>query len=152
MQNTLKRTLPLLAATMVAWGGGLSVEIGNPDANPEARRHKAVLVARVTACHDPAASTVAANLVSLNGEQVKRTPLKIQALSTAGSWAVSGASEGVIEVTVSNPQYGTYSSTALVRVSSAGIRWGGLRHLGGKQTTAADVRAVLTDEAAASRP
>lgn len=152
MNRMLKRTLPLLAVCGLAMGGGLWVEVGNPDANPEAKKLNATLVARVTACHEPAKSKVVASLVTLEGDRITRSPLKAEPLSTPGVWAVSGTSEGVIEVAVTNPQFGYYQSSTLVRVSRGAIRWAGIKRVGGMPPTAADVRAVMASESAANRP
>jgi len=152
MKTMMKRTLPLLAISVLAMGGGLYVEVGNPEANPEAKKHKATLVARVTACHEPAKSKVVASLVNLEGDRITRTRLKVEPLSTPGVWAVFGAAEGVIEVAVTNPQFGDYQTSTLVRVSREGVRWAGIKRFNGTPPTLADLRAMLTAETALNRP
>jgi len=141
MKRMLTIAWPLLAAS-TALAGGLWVEVGNPAASPEARKLDATLVARVTSCKDPARSVVTANLVALDGDGLKRTPLRVEALSTPGAFAVSGAAEGVIEITVANPQFGDYRSRTLVRVSPGRIEWASVKRLNAVPPTAADIRAM----------
>lgn len=78
MNTLFRRWLPLAAVLPVALtAGGLVLEVGNPQANPEAQKIHAVLVARVTACHEPAKSIVTANFIAVDADGVRRTPLKV---------------------------------------------------------------------------
>lgn len=71
MNTLFRRWLPLAAVLPVALtAGGLVLEVGNPRANPEAQKMHAVLVARVTACHEPAKSIVTANFIAVDADGV----------------------------------------------------------------------------------
>lgn len=81
----------LLVLSMLAgplFAGSLALEIGNPSANPEALAKHAVLVARMTACTSPEKTTVTASAEGIVDGTRKSIPLKIVALSTAGTYAV----------------------------------------------------------------
>ena len=57
MLRILKQSLAMAAISVAAmWAGALTLEIGKPEADPQARSMNAVLVARVTACTEPAKS------------------------------------------------------------------------------------------------
>ena len=148
MNNILRWPLLLaiiLPVTLLA--GGLFLEVGNPQANPEAIRMHAMLLARITACHEPAKSVVSANLVELSEGNVRRTPLKVVALSTPGTFAVLGSipagSSPVIELSVVNPEYKNYSPHALVRAGENGVQWTTLKRFSNNAPTAEDVKAVF---------
>jgi hypothetical protein len=95
---------------------------------------------------------VTANAVTLNAGAIQRAPLLVIPLSPAGSYAVIGASQGtlVVEVTVTNPQYGSYESRLLVRLERGAIQWASLKRLGANQPSAQDVRVVTGAEARAA--
>jgi hypothetical protein len=140
------------AFTLLAAGaihaGTLTLEIGKPEANTEAKNMHATLVARVTSCHEPARSVVTATLVrSLDGE-LQRTPLKVTPLSSEGFFAVTGAdaSEGpaVIEMAVTNPQFQNYKPHVLVPVSTGGVQWDSVKRFSGDAApTPEDLKAAL---------
>jgi hypothetical protein len=138
-------TFALAAASVFA--GALLIEVGNPDANPEAKALHAALVARSTSCHEPAKSVVSANLVeSVNGE-LRRTPLKVVALSEAGTFAVIGKipAGSVIDVAVSNPEFVNYQPRVIVRANASGIQWAGVKRFYSKPPTDSDFKAALGD-------
>lgn len=148
MKRTLKRSLALAAmsAAMVWAGGGLSLEVGNPEANPEARSMNASLVARVIACGEPAKSTVTANLLQRDGGDIQRTALKVVALKSPGEFAVIGEvpAGSVIDLAVSNPVYRNYQPHVLVRRNAHGVQRSSLRRFFGSTPPAdADIRAAL---------
>ncbi|HEV2445327.1 MAG TPA: hypothetical protein VGS58_05375 [Candidatus Sulfopaludibacter sp.] len=95
----------LLAAELLA--GGFFLQLGNPEANPQARKLNAALVVKATGCHDPAGARLTATAVgTVNGER-REIPLKVDKLSEPGTFAITQQwpSEGkwVIELVAKNP-------------------------------------------------
>lgn len=99
MKNFYRALLALpLAAQLFA--GGFWIELGNPTASSEAMRNHAVLVARVSGCHEPAKAIVTATAEGIvNGERktVQLKPILMSATATysiqkewpsEGRWAV----------------------------------------------------------------
>jgi len=122
--------VPALLGCAALFGGGMVLEVGNPEANPEAKKMGAILVARATACSQPAKSTVTASLVRMHGADVEKVPLTVTRLSDAGVFAITGKIEGdraVIELTMSNPEYGDHRPHTLVRVERGAIQWASLK-------------------------
>lgn len=147
MNTLFRRWLPLVALLPVALtAGGLVLEVGNPQANPEAQKIHAVLVARVTACHEPAKSIVTANFVAVDSDGVRRTPLKVVPLSTPGTFAVLGSiptgDTSLIELAVTNPEYGNYSPRVLVHADESGVKWSTLRRFH-EAPKISDIKAAL---------
>jgi hypothetical protein len=112
--------LAVLAAPLFA--GGFFLQLGNPEANPEAQKLHAVLVIKATGCHDPAGAAVTATAVGMvNGER-RTIPLKVEKLSETGAFALTQQwpREGkwVIEIVGKNP--GQFTNT-LVTAGPGGI-------------------------------
>ena len=89
-------------------GGGFFLQLGNPDANPEARKLNAALVIQAAGCHDPAGANLTAKAIgTVNGER-REIALKVERLSKAGEFAITQQwpSQGkwVIELVARNPQ------------------------------------------------
>jgi hypothetical protein len=66
-------------------GGGFVLEIGSGQANPEAVAKGAVLVARVTGCHDPAKAEIAGTAESIVNGKRESAALTIIPLDKAGT-------------------------------------------------------------------
>src|ERR1700683_1662244 len=118
MKRILKRSLAMaMMSVLASWAGALILEVGNPQANPEAKSMNATLVARVTACHDPAKSKVTASFVRSYGGKLERKPLEVTALQTPGTFAIVGAVPpgSVIDLAVTNPEYQNYQPRVLIR-------------------------------------
>jgi hypothetical protein len=146
MQRIVKRSFALATISVVAaWAGALTLEVGNPEANPEAKSMHAALVARVTACREPAKSTVTASAVQWQNGEILRTPLKVVPLTTAGSFAVIGAvpQGGVIDLAVSNPEYKNYQPRVLIRSDSHGVQMASVRRFYSVPPTDADLKSIL---------
>src|SRR3954464_5979026 len=76
-----------LAGYLIA--GGFWLQVGNPDASPEARQANAVVTLKVAGCHDPASAKVTANAVgTVNGER-RSIPLQLTKLSVPGMYGVA---------------------------------------------------------------
>lgn len=153
MNTIFRRWVPLAALLPAALtAGGLVLEVGNPQASPEAQKVHAVVLARVTACHEPAKSTVTAKLVAMAEDGIRRTPLKVVPLSAPGTFAVLGSipkdGSNIIELAVTNPEYGSYSPRVLVRADENGVQWSTLRRFR-EAPTPSEIKAALT---AGNRP
>jgi hypothetical protein len=137
--------LAFAIAGATAFAGALVLEVGNPEANPEAKAMNAVLVARVTACHEPAKSTLTANHVqSVNGE-LRRTPLQVIPMKTGGTFAVVGTipKGSAIDLAVTNPEYANYEPRVLIRADAQGIQWAGMKRFYSTPPNDDDIRSVL---------
>ncbi len=135
----------LLIPIASAWAGALTLETSNPDANPEAKALKAVVVARVTACHEPAKSTVTARSVEMVNGDLHHTPLKVVPLKDPGTYAVLGpiAPGSAIDLAVTNPEYRNYEPRMFLRAAAAGVQWSSVKRFFGTPPTEADLRAML---------
>ncbi|HYW46464.1 MAG TPA: hypothetical protein VE959_26595 [Bryobacteraceae bacterium] len=83
------RILGLLALGSQLFAGGFWLQLGNPEANPEARKHNAVVVIKATGCHDPATAQVIATAIGIVDGQRKTIALKVTPLSEEGTFALS---------------------------------------------------------------
>lgn len=146
MKRILKRSLFMAIMPVVAsWAGALLLEVGNPDANAEAKSMHAVLVAKSTACHDPAKSRITASFVRSSGGELKRMPLKVTALREPGTFAIVGTVPpgSVIDLAVTNPEYQNYEPRVLVHTDSRGVQWSSVKRFFGTPPTDADVKSIL---------
>jgi hypothetical protein len=146
MRRILKLSLALAMMSVVAsWAGALLLEIGKPEANSEAKSMHAVLVARTTACHDPAKSKVTASLVRDDGGELRRTPLRVIALQTPGTFAIVGAVTpgSVVDLAVTNPEYENYQPRVLIRTDTHGVQWSSVRRFFSTPPTDSDMKSIL---------
>ncbi len=95
----------MLAGHLLA--GGFFLQLGNPEANPEAQKLNAVLVVKASGCHDPAGANLTARAVGMVNGQRREIPLKVDRLSEVGSFAIAQQwpkdGKWVIELTAKNP-------------------------------------------------
>jgi hypothetical protein len=148
MKRILQRSLILaMVPVVVSWAGALLLEVGKPEANPEAKSMNAVLVARTTACHDPAKSKITASLVRADGGELRRTPLKVMTLQTPGTFAIVGTVPpgSVIDLAVTNPEYQNYEPRVLIRTDSHGVQWASVRRFFGTPPNDSDVKSILEE-------
>ena len=73
MRKTLLVAMAALAGQLFA--GGFYLQLGNPEANPEAKKANAVLVIKATGCHDPATATLTATAVGVVNGKRQSIPL-----------------------------------------------------------------------------
>ena len=124
---------PLLALSILAaplFAGALVLEIGNPAANPEAQAKHAVVVARLTACKSPEKTTVTATAEGIANGARRSIPLKVIALSTAGTYAVAREwPEGTwaVKMVATNPDYKDYAPSVLVPVERNELKLEGIK-------------------------
>jgi hypothetical protein len=81
----------LLLATLAAplFAGGFFLQLGNPEANPEAQKLHAAVLIKVAGCQDPATASVSATAVGVVGGERRTIPLKLEKLSEAGAYALA---------------------------------------------------------------
>ena len=95
----------MLAGQLLA--GGFFLQLGNPEANPEARNLNAVLVVKAAGCHDPAGANLTATAIGTVKGERHEIPLKVDRLSEPGTFAIAQQwpKEGkwVIELVARNP-------------------------------------------------
>ena len=90
-----ERFANMLAAAVVAafasqlWAGGFWLQLGNPEANTEARNANAVLVIKAVGCHDPATAQVSARAVGTVDGKRQVILLKLAALGEPGTYALA---------------------------------------------------------------
>src|SRR5437868_584663 len=92
MRNRTLIAMPgaaILALAGQLFAGGFWLQLGNPEASPETRRSNAVVTIKATGCHDPSKATVTATAIGTVNGQRREIPLKLEALSEAGMFALS---------------------------------------------------------------
>jgi hypothetical protein len=82
----LRSALFLLAAPLFA--GGFWLQMGTPEASPDAKSKNAVLVVKATGCHDPATAQVSGVAIRMVDGRKQSTPLRLVALKEPGTFAV----------------------------------------------------------------
>ena len=87
MRKTLLVAMAALAGQLFA--GGFYLQLGNPEANTEAKKANAVLVIQATGCHDPATATLSATAVGVVNGKRQSIPLQVTKLSGAGEFALT---------------------------------------------------------------
>jgi hypothetical protein len=122
--------LPMLSAAVFA--GALTLEIGNPAANPEAQAKGAVVVARITACHSPEKTTVTASAEGVVNGTRKSIPLKVMPLSTAGTFAITPGwpeqGDWAVRMIAMNPEYKNYSTGVVVPIENNSAQLAKVKH------------------------
>lgn len=111
MRKTIRMTTPAAAVLALAsqlMAGGFFLQLGNPEANPEARKLNAAILVQAAGCHDPAGANLTAIAIgTVNGER-REIALKVDKLSAPGAFAIAQQwpKEGkwVIQLTAKNPQ------------------------------------------------
>ena len=130
------------AFSFSAFAGGLYLEITHGSAG-------ALLNARVTACHEPAKSSVKASIVTIVDGQLKRQPLRVEAVANQpGAFAISGSMPDatvIVEVSVTNPEYASYEPRALLRAAAGKIQLDSRNQFFSVPPKLADYRQTLTD-------
>ena len=145
MRNSIRTLTPaaVLALAGQMFAGGFYLQLGNPEASPEAKKLNAVLTVKAAGCHDPARAKVTATAIGMVDGQRRTIPLKLEALAEPGTFALSQQwpkeGEWVIELIARNGQQ--FTNTLV----SAGPR--GVDRLHAKADmrafTVADVDAML---------
>jgi hypothetical protein len=84
-----KTALALAALATQLFAGGFYLTLGNPEANPEAKKANAVLVLRMDGCHEPEKATVTATATGVVDGKRQTIPLKLTKLSAPGTYALT---------------------------------------------------------------
>lgn len=139
------RSFALLAAfSLTAFAGGLYLEITKGASG-------ALLTARVTACHEPAKSTVTANLVTIVDGQLKRQAIAVAPVADQpGVFAVTGqlpSSNVIVELAVTNPEYKNYEPKVLIHANAGQLQLKSKKHFFSVGPTMADYRQALEGSA-----
>jgi hypothetical protein len=79
----------VLALAGQLWAGGFWLQLGNPEASPEALKAKAVLVIKAVGCHDPATANVEARAIGMVDGRRQTIPLKVTKLQGVGMFALA---------------------------------------------------------------
>lgn len=145
MRNVLRITAPaaLLALAGSLFAGGFYLQLGNPEASPEARKLNAVVTVKSAGCVEPGATKISATAIgAVNGER-REIPLKLEALSTPGMFALAQQwpKEGrwVIRLEATN---GSLFTSSLVSAGPDGVdRYHG--KVSHEQFASADIEAML---------
>jgi hypothetical protein len=139
----MRKTFLLVVLAAPLFAGGFFLQLGNPEANPEAQKLHAVLVIKAAGCHDPAGAEVTATAVGMVGRERRTIPLKVEKLSETGTFALTRQwpREGkwVIEIVGRNP---TQFTNTLVTAGPDGVDRLHAR-LAMKPFTPADVESLL---------
>ena len=91
MSNLLNRCFLAAFAAAPLLAGGFWIQLGNPDANPEAKSKGAIAVVKPAGCHNPEKALVTGTVEGIvNGRRVSH-PLTLVALSTPGEYAVTSS-------------------------------------------------------------
>jgi hypothetical protein len=89
MRNVLRITAPAALLAGSLFGGGFYLQLGNPEASPEARKLNAVVTVKSAGCVKPDQSKISATAIGVvNGER-REIPLKLEPLSTPGMFAIA---------------------------------------------------------------
>jgi hypothetical protein len=140
----MRKTLVVfLALAAQVFAGGFYLQLGNPEASPEARKLGAVLIVKATGCHDPATAQLLATAIGNVNGQRRTVPLEVKHLSEVGAFALVGnwPKEGkwVIHLTATN---GEQFTNTLVAAGPDGLdRLHAKANL--KKFEASDVEAML---------
>ena len=123
--------------------GTLLLQLGNPEASPEARKVNAVLTIRAAGCHNPEVTNVTATAIGTVEGRRQRIPLKLIRLSEPGTFALPRQwpqdGKWVIELV---GREGERFTNTLVRVGPTGLdRYNAKSDF--RPFTAADVQAML---------
>jgi hypothetical protein len=120
MRKTLLIGMLALAGQLLA--GGFYLQLGNPEANTEARKANAVLVIQAAGCHDPASADVTATATGMVDGKQQTIALKLTKLQGAGMFALTQQwpkqGKWVIEIVGKNP--GQFTNT-LVTAGPDGV-------------------------------
>ncbi len=91
MRNVIRTAAPValfaLAGQLLA--GGFWLQLGNPEASPEARKANAIVTIKATGCHDPATAKVMATAIGVVDGHRQTIPLTLTQLPGPGMFALT---------------------------------------------------------------
>jgi hypothetical protein len=90
MRNVTLLAMPAaLALAGQLFAGGFWLQLGNPEASPEARKQNAVLTVKAGGCHDPATASLTATATGVVNGARQVIDLKVIRLSEPGTFAIA---------------------------------------------------------------
>ncbi len=91
MRNVLRVAIPaaVLALAGQLMAGGFWLQLGNPEASPEALKANAVVTIKATGCHDPATARLTATAIGVVDGKRQTIPLTLTKLPETGMFALS---------------------------------------------------------------
>jgi len=145
MRNTWKSLLlPFLVAPL--FGGALTLEVVNPDSNPEAAQRHAAVVVQTTACTSPEKTSITATAEGIAGGKRQSIPLQLIRLSEPGKFALAKTwpadGKWVLRVVANNPDYHGYAAGAIIPIRGNEPDWKAVQRLY-RAPTADDVNAAI---------
>lgn len=153
MRTTISRIAATVAIGLPLLAGALTVEIGNPSANPEALSKHAVLVARTTACHAPEKTSLTATAEGAIDGQRRTIPLKLIPLATPGTFGVAhewpSTGTWAVKIVARNPEYQNYTTGALIRFDGGSAEWSSVKRYY-HEPTGEEVTAMLDTQSGAT--
>ncbi len=107
-------TLMLACAGQLA-AGGFFLQVGNPEANAEARKMGAVVVIKAVGCHDLARAKVTANAIGMVNGQRQSIALDVKALSAAWEFGLAQQwpKQGKWVIQVAGKNHGQFTNTPI---------------------------------------
>jgi hypothetical protein len=92
MRKSFKLAAPLAAMLTLAgqlMAGGFYLQLGNPEASPEARKAGAIVTIKALGCGEPAKAVLKATAIGLVNGKRQEIPLNVKALSDPGMFALT---------------------------------------------------------------
>ena len=124
MRNAIRMFLPAAALALAGQllAGGFYLQVGNPEASPEATKLNAVVTVKATGCHDPALARLTATAIGIVDGKRQEIALKVAPLSTPGMFALTQqwpkTGRWVIRLEADN---GTQFTSSLLPVGPEGV-------------------------------
>jgi hypothetical protein len=81
-------TAAAFTAAASLFAGGFWLQLGSPEASPDAQSKNAVLIVQATGCHDPANAKVTGHVILTIDHRQQTTPLKLLPMKQPGAFAV----------------------------------------------------------------
>ena len=143
----MRKTLTILIFAAAAYAGGFYLELGNPSANKEAKSMDAVVIARLTGCHEPEKAAIEGTAEGLVSGKRQSIPLKVASLTVPGMYAVTQQwpNEGTWIVRLVGTQVdGRTKTSVMVRVNGSSFERAGAKYITLRVPSAAEVDQMLT--------
>lgn len=154
MRRVVDRSTAALLCALPLIAGALTVDVGNPAANPEALSKGAALVMRTMACRFPEKTTITATAEGIVDGKRQTVALKLIPLSNPGTFAIThewpSSGTWAVKIVAKNPEYKDYVTGALVSVKDNSVAWESVRHCF-HEPTDAEVASMLGHRSSGDR-
>ena len=84
----LRLAVAVFVVAAPLFAGGFWLEMGSPEASPEAKAQNAALVVRATGCHDPATAQISGVAIRMVDGRKQTTPIRLIPMKAPGTFAV----------------------------------------------------------------